>query len=211
MGRRCAQDALTEKLIYPLQHAYTPAELSFGALKGADAAAAAVLKGAAAHSGCELHLALISIEESGIAEHTGYYGSRWGRSSDDEEEFEAVEVCDRSAMLSHWLRADGAPTPLKDIPFDESEVCPPGSLDDMEPDEEHFHEATGNEGASFNGHTGGPRWPFGLKRESWPSSIRPGWMSPCPISRTSPLDGKQEGRRVVTSKGARPMSFAAIC
>ena len=144
-----AQDALTEKLIYPLQHAYTPDELSFGALKGADAAAAAVLKGAAAHSGCELHLALISIEENGIAEHTGYYGSRWGRSSDDEEEFEAVEVCDRSATLSHWLRADGAPTPLKEIPFDESEVCPPGSLDDMEPDEEHFHEATGNEGASF--------------------------------------------------------------
>jgi predicted 2-oxoglutarate/Fe(II)-dependent dioxygenase YbiX len=144
-----AQDALTEKLIYPLQHAYTPAELSFGALKGADAAAAAVLKGAAARSGCELHLALISIEESGIAEHTGYYGSRWGRSSDDEEEFEAVEVCDRSATLSHWLRADEAPTPLKEIPFDESEVCPPGSLDDMEPDEEHFHEATGNEGASF--------------------------------------------------------------
>ena len=144
-----APDSLPEKLIYPLQHAYTPAELSFGALKGADAAAAAVLKGAAARSGCELHLALISIEESGIAEHTGYYGSRWRRSSDDEEEFEAVEVCDRSATLSDWLRADGAPTPLKDIPFDESEVCPSGSFDDMEPDEVHFHEATGNEGASF--------------------------------------------------------------
>ncbi len=144
-----AADDPAEKLIYPLQHAYTPAELSFDALKGADAAAAAVLKGAAGRSGCELHLALISIEESGTAEHTGYYGSRWGRSSDHEEEFEAVEVYDRSATLSHWLRADGAPTPLKQIPFDESEVCPPGSLDDMEPDEEEFHEATGNEGASF--------------------------------------------------------------
>ena len=36
-----------EKIVYPLQHAYTPAELSFEALKGADAAVAAVLKGAA--------------------------------------------------------------------------------------------------------------------------------------------------------------------
>ncbi len=144
-----APDALPEKLIYPLEHAYTIAELSFGALKGADAAAAAVLKGAAARSGCELHLALISIEESGIAEHTAYYGSRWRRNSDVTEEFEAVEVCDRRASLYHWLRADGAPAPLKDIPFDESEVCPTGSLDDLEPDEEHFHEATGNEGASF--------------------------------------------------------------
>ena len=35
-----------EKLIVPLEHAYTSAELGFGALKGADAAAAAVLKAA---------------------------------------------------------------------------------------------------------------------------------------------------------------------
>jgi hypothetical protein len=28
-------------------------------------------------------------------------------------------------------------------------VSPPDALDDMEPDEEHFREATGNEGASF--------------------------------------------------------------
>ena len=36
-----------EKLIYPLEHAYTPAGLAFGALKGADAARAAVLAAAA--------------------------------------------------------------------------------------------------------------------------------------------------------------------
>ena len=148
-GMKKPDSGLPEKLIYPLQHAYTPAELSFTALKGADAAAAAVLKGAARHSGCDLHLALISIEESGIAEYNGHYGSGWGRSSGDADEFEAVEVCDRSACLSNWLRSDGAPTPLKDIPFDDSELCPPGSLGDLEPDEVHFHEATGNEGASF--------------------------------------------------------------
>ena len=28
-------------------------------------------------------------------------------------------------------------------------MSPPDALEDMEPDEEHFHEATGNEGASF--------------------------------------------------------------
>lgn len=41
------EGGLPEKIVYPLQHAYTPAELSFEALKGADAAVAAVLKGAA--------------------------------------------------------------------------------------------------------------------------------------------------------------------
>ena len=45
------------KLVYPLAHAYTPAELSFAALKGADAAAATVLTTAAGDAACELHLA----------------------------------------------------------------------------------------------------------------------------------------------------------
>jgi hypothetical protein len=139
-----------EKIVYPLQHAYTPAELSFEALKSADAAAAAVLKGAAPNARCELHLALLSIEESGSAEHTGYYGSRWGRrAEEDAEEFEVIEVSDRSATLSNWVRPDGAPSPLEAIPFEEEELSPPEALDDLEPDEEHFQEATGNEGASF--------------------------------------------------------------
>ena len=38
---------------------------------------------------------------------------------------------------------------MGNIPLDEGEVCLPDALDDMKPDEEHFHEATGNEGASF--------------------------------------------------------------
>jgi hypothetical protein len=41
------EDDEPEKLIYPLEHAYTPAELGFGALKGADAAVAGVLAAAA--------------------------------------------------------------------------------------------------------------------------------------------------------------------
>ena len=75
-------DDSPEKLIYPLEHAYTPAALGFDALKGADAAAASVLVPAAEQADCDLHLALVSIEESGSAEYTGYYGSRrrWGRS-----------------------------------------------------------------------------------------------------------------------------------
>ena len=36
------------------------------------------------------------------------------------------------------------------LPFSAHEFCPPGSLEDMEPDDVEFHEATGNEGASFD-------------------------------------------------------------
>ena len=138
-----------DKLILPLEHAYTPAELSFGALKGADAGVASVLIKAAAEADCDLHLALVSIEESGSAEHTGYYGRRgWGRDEEDEE-FEVAEVFDRALILSEWRRPDGGEAGFGDFPFAEDELCPPDAFDDLAPDEEHFHEATGNEGASF--------------------------------------------------------------
>jgi predicted 2-oxoglutarate/Fe(II)-dependent dioxygenase YbiX len=138
------------KLVVPLEHAYTPAELSFGALKGADAGIASVLVQAAAAADCDLHLALVSIEESGTADHTGSYGRRrWGRGDEDDEEFEIGEVFDRSLILSHWRRPDGAAAAFEEFPFDENELCPPDAFENLTPDEQHFHEATGNEGASF--------------------------------------------------------------
>ena len=134
------------KLVYPLEHAYTPAELGFGTLKGADDAVARLLAAAAPQAGCALHLALLSIEESGSAENQGDY--RRGRWSDDD--FEVVEVLERRAGLTEWRRPDGTAAELGIIPVEEGgEIAPPGALDELEPDEEHFHEATGNEGASF--------------------------------------------------------------
>jgi len=105
-GKESPDDAAPEKLIYPLEHAYTPAELGFDKLKGADAAVAGMLVAAASQAGCDLHLALLSIEESGSAEYTENYGSRRGRWS-EEDEFEAGEVDDRHAVLSEWRRPDG--------------------------------------------------------------------------------------------------------
>ena len=35
------------------------------------------------------------------------------------------------------------------IPVEDDEVSPPAAFEDLDPDEQHFHEATGNEGASF--------------------------------------------------------------
>ena len=144
-------DDVPEKLLYPLEHAYTPAELAFEALKGADAAAAAVLVTAAAAADCDLYLALVSIEESGSAEHTGYYRSRRRRWSadEDDEDLEVMEVYDRRETLSAWRLPDGSQPELGELPFEEEELCPPEAFEDLEPDEQHFHEATGNEGASF--------------------------------------------------------------
>ena len=150
-GKDAPEDDSPEKLLYPLEHAYTPAELAFDALKGADAAVADVLVAAASAAACDLHLALVSIQESGSAEHMGYYGSRRRGWSDeeDEEDFEVGEVYDRSETLSDWRRPDGSQPALGDLPFLEDELCPPEAFEDLEPDEQYFHEATGNEGASF--------------------------------------------------------------
>jgi hypothetical protein len=106
---------------------------------------------AAAEAGCDLHLALASIEESGSAEHTEYYGRRrWGRGGEDDANFEVSEIFDRSLILSEWRRPDGGAVGFRDFPFDEDELCPPDAFEDLTPDEQHFHEATGNEGASFD-------------------------------------------------------------
>ena len=139
-----------EKLVYLLEHSYTPAELSFAALKGADAAQAGVLAAAARDARCDLHLALLTIEESGAAEYAeDYYPPRHGRWTDEDDAFEAAEVFDRSMMLSDWRHPGGDAVSLGPIPVGEDEFAPPGAGEDLTPDDEHFREATGNEGASF--------------------------------------------------------------
>jgi predicted 2-oxoglutarate/Fe(II)-dependent dioxygenase YbiX len=146
---------LPVKLVYPLEHAYTPAELTFDGMKGGDAAIARLLATAAPHAGCDLHLALLTVYESGSAEYTGRENWHYRRGQRDagkpeaRHEFEVVDVFDGSKSLSEWRRPDGVPTTLGKLPIKDDEVSPGDALDDMDPDEEHFHEATGNEGASF--------------------------------------------------------------
>ncbi len=146
-----ARDGSPEKLIYLLEHAYTRAELGFDALKNADAAVADVLVAAAEQAECEIYLALVSIEETGTAEHT-YYGGRKRRwSNDDDEDFEIDEVYEREENVSEWRCPNGSRPPLATLlPFSEDELCPTDAFEDMEPDDVVFHEATGNEGASFD-------------------------------------------------------------
>ena len=142
------EGATPDKLIYLLEHEYSIAELKFDALKNMDAASADVLISAAEQADCDLYLALVSIEESGSAEHIGggYY-NRWG--NDDEDDFEIGEVFDHSETISEWRSPDGSQPALPNLPFEAEEFCPPEAFDRMEPDDIEFQEATGNEGASF--------------------------------------------------------------
>ncbi len=148
-SKTAPDDGVPEKVVYPLEHAYTLAEFDFANLKGVDAAVAALLKSAAPQAGCDLHLALVSIEESGSADYNVSYRSRYRSHDDDDDEFEEGEVFERFEYLTEWQRADREPVALGEIPIEEGEISPHDALEDMEPDEQHFHEATGNAGASF--------------------------------------------------------------
>ena len=59
---------------------------------------AGVLAAAADQAQCDLHLALLTIEESGAAEYADTRRGRW----DDEDDLEAGEVFDRLVTLSEW-------------------------------------------------------------------------------------------------------------
>jgi hypothetical protein len=199
-GKGQPDDDTPEKLIYLLEHAYTPAELSFAALKGADSAAGALLTAAAGDAACDLHLALLSIEESGAAEHTGGYSygrsrRRWYEDEGDDEDYDIVEVSERTATLSTWRRPDGGQTELGDLPFEDTEVSPPDALQDMEPDEQYFHEATGNEGASFSRTYS--RAAFVL----WPRARRLAVFNQGGLPVTLPYLGELAGRWVASGAG----------
>ena len=142
--------SVPEKLVYPLEHAYTAPELSFAVLKGADAAAAGVLGAAAKEAGCALHLALMTLEESGSAEYSGNYDRRSRYHDDDDDgEFEIGEICESSKTLSQWCAWDGDTVSWGDIPVKEEELSPPDPFAGIDPDELHFEEASGNAGVSF--------------------------------------------------------------
>ena len=154
-GKAIAGDASPEKLIYPLEHAYSQAELAFAALKGVDANIAGIALAAADEADCDVQLALVSIEESGSAEYGGYYDSRRKRryyddDDEDNEDFEIGEICDRHLRLTDWQKPSGERSLFTELPFEETELCPLDAFEGLEPDSLHFHEATGNEGASFD-------------------------------------------------------------
>ena len=142
-------DTVPQKLVYPLEHAYTAPELEFSRLKGADAAAADVLEAAASQADCALHLALVTLEEFGSAEYGDNYGRRRRSSRDDDNDFEVGEIDDWNITLSDWRAPDGNPVSWGDIPVSDNELSPPDPFHGLDPDELHFEEASGNAGVSF--------------------------------------------------------------
>lgn len=157
------------KIAWLLDHQYSPAGLSFSALKGADAAKARVLVQAAERAGCAAHLAVVHIWESGTAEEEYVYEPRRNRyrdfgdddefdddddydacdENDDGIEFTAISVDTDWKYLDGWRDSADRAVKMERVPIAARELLPAGALDGEAPDERRYLEASGNEGASF--------------------------------------------------------------
>ena len=144
------RDAAAAKLVWVLDHDYSEAGLSFGALKGVDAALARVLAPAAERGDCELYAAIVHASVHGDATLDGQYVDGWGGwSGEDADDMEMDEVYESRFWLDGGTGRDGGAPPFDDVPVLPGELLPRGALDDAKPDEQLLHEASGNEGVSL--------------------------------------------------------------
>ena len=143
------------KIVWLLDHQYSPAGLSFSSLKGADAARARVLLQAADRAQCVVHLGVVHIGETGAAEWDGGYGfydddeEQHDEGEGEDDDFTAVTVDDSWQYLDEWRDRDDRPAAFGHIPIAKSELIPAGALDKEPPDEKRLTEASGNEGATY--------------------------------------------------------------
>ncbi len=151
---RWRDEGVTDKVVWLLDHEYSEGGLSFGTLKNTDAAVAKVLGDAADGAECELHAAVLRIEEWGSPVYEP--PSRWGwdrewdyYGEEDGSDTEMDEVHDRWEALDGWAARDGSHPPFGEIRLNSLELLPRGGLDDAEPDDRRLEGSTGNEGPTL--------------------------------------------------------------
>ena len=133
------------RLVYLLDHEYTPRGLNWRRLKGADASRVALLRAAAGMAGCESVLALADIKttHSAFAADEGYGYRDWydeydedddedsEAAGDSEREYDVQELIDSEVTLTHWTGPEGTRLEETSLSVDGDEVCastPTGDL-----------------------------------------------------------------------------------
>ncbi|SEB07108.1 2OG-Fe(II) oxygenase [Rubrimonas cliftonensis] len=142
-------DDAPAKIAIPLEHAYTPAEIGLSRLKGVDRARAEALAAAARRAGVVVGAALMTATETGWAEYAGAPRWRRGRYEEEDEDLFELVGTERIALeLSNWDGGDG-PTLRDGFPLAADEIAASDFLAHVAEGAIAFHEATGNEGVSY--------------------------------------------------------------
>ncbi len=145
----------TSKLVYFLDHEYTPKGLSWKRLKNGDRLRAAALSEAAGALDLEIYLALADIEEMWDCESQGWdYRSgrrHWGYDdeeddNDNEEDVELLYLVDGSTTIKHWRDTTGATVRLPVWQVGDEECCWTKANDALTPFKSEYEGWMGNYG-----------------------------------------------------------------
>jgi predicted 2-oxoglutarate/Fe(II)-dependent dioxygenase YbiX len=165
------------RLVYLLDHEYTPRALKWSRLKGADASRVSVLREAANRADCEAVLALADIKTTHSAFEDDYddyrYGRRWDDDYDEDEyddddgsgndiRYEIQELIDSEVALTHWTGPEGTRLEEISLPVDGTEVCASTPTGDLEPYSSGYEGYMGNWGNTLD------RWYHRAAVVVWP-------------------------------------------
>ena len=164
------------RLVYLLDHEYTPRALSWGRLKGADAERVSLLRAAADDAGCETILALADIRtQHGASTYGPYdYPSRWRHNDygDDEDapdgepqNLEIHGLIDSEVALTHWTGADGTRLEETSLTVAFGEVCASTPTDVLKPRDSQYEGYMGNYGNTLD------RWYHRAAVVVWPRAL----------------------------------------
>ncbi len=142
------------RLVYLLNHEYTPRALTWTRLKGDDGSRVSLLRSAAERAGCETVLTLANVKTTHSAFEDDYddyrYGQRWDEGDDGEDEddgdtqYEIQELIDSEVALTHWTGPDGNRLEETSLFVDGSEVCASTPTGDLTPYESQYEGYMGN-------------------------------------------------------------------
>jgi len=163
------------RLVYLLDHEYTPRGLNWRRLKGADASRVALLRTAADKAGCEAVLALADIKTtySAFKDDDDDYGyERWDDDYDEDDddysdgasdsEYDIQELIDSEVTLTYWTGPDGTRLEETSLHVSGDEVCSSTQTGDLEPYSSEYEGYMGNWGNTLD------RWYHRAAVVVWP-------------------------------------------
>src|SRR5712691_1872401 len=162
------------RLVYLLDHEYTPRGLNWRRLKGADASRVALLRTAAGKAVCEAVLALTDIKTThgAFPADEGYgYRRRWDDADDEDDydeddgndtQYEIQELIDSEVTLTHWTGPDGTRLEETSLFADGTEVCASTPSGDLTPYAQQYEGYMGNWGNTLD------RWYHRAAVAVWP-------------------------------------------
>src|SRR5580658_3644882 len=167
------------RLVYLLDHEYTPRGLTWRRLKGADTHRVGLLRTAADQAGCEAILALADIKttHSAFPADAGYrhWDQGWqdgdyddeysGDTSGSEGDYAIQELIDSEVILTHWTGPEGTRLEETSLYVDPGQVCASTPTGALAPYSSEYEGYMGNYGNTLD------RWYHRAAVIVWPREL----------------------------------------